>query len=80
MLKLKHAEAIKEVFYLEWLANTVVVKKKTGKWRICVDFTNLNKAYLKSSNRSVSGCNCRSSLDKLLGCLSRVPSNTIGFG
>ena len=36
--------AIKEVFYLEWLANTVVVKKKSGKWRVCVDFTDLNKA------------------------------------
>ena len=32
VLKLKQAGAIKEVFYLEWLANTVVVKKKTGKW------------------------------------------------
>ena len=42
--KLKQAEAIKEVFYPEWLANTVVVKKKSGKWRVCVDFTNLNKA------------------------------------
>ena len=29
--KLKRAGAIKEVFYLEWLANTVVVKKKSGK-------------------------------------------------
>ena len=29
--KLKRAGAIKEVFYLEWLANTVVVKKKNGK-------------------------------------------------
>ena len=42
--KLKEAGAIKEVFYLEWLANTVVVKKKSGKWRVCVDFTDLNKA------------------------------------
>ena len=42
--KLKKAGAIKEVFYPEWLANTVVVKKKTGKWRVCVDFTDLNKA------------------------------------
>ena len=30
--KLKKAGAIKEVFYPEWLANTVVVKKKSGKW------------------------------------------------
>ena len=42
--KLKQARAIKEVFYPQWLANTVVVKKKTGKWRVCVDFTDLNKA------------------------------------
>ena len=42
--KLKQERAIKEVFYSQWLANTVVVKKKTGKWRMCVDFTDLNKA------------------------------------
>ena len=42
--RLKQARAIKEVFYPEWLANTVVVKKKSGKWRVCVDFTDLNKA------------------------------------
>ena len=42
--KLKQARAIKEVFYPEWLANTVVVKKKSGKCQVCVDFTNLNKA------------------------------------
>ena len=44
VVKLKQAGAIKEVFYPEWLANTVVVKKKSGKWRVCVDFTDLNKA------------------------------------
>ena len=32
VVKLKWAGAIKEVFYLEWLANTMVVKKKSGKW------------------------------------------------
>ena len=42
--KLKQAGAIKEVFYPEWLANTMVVKKKSGKWQVCVDFTNFNKA------------------------------------
>jgi len=47
VLKLKQAMTIKEVFYPEWLANTVVVKKKSGKWRVCVDFTDLNKACLK---------------------------------
>ena len=44
MTRLKQARAIKGVFYPEWLANTVVVKKKNGKWRVCVDFTDLNKA------------------------------------
>ena len=43
-MKLKKVGAIKEVFYLEWLANTVVVKKKSEKWRVCVDFIDLNKA------------------------------------
>ena len=44
---MKEAEAIKEIFFPKWLANTVVVKKKNGKWRVCVDFTNLNRACLK---------------------------------
>ena len=44
VIKLKRAGVIKEVFYPEWLANTVVVKKKSGKWRVCVDFTDPNKA------------------------------------
>ena len=44
MTRLKQAGAIKEVFYPEWLVNTVVVKKKSGKWRVCVDITDLNKA------------------------------------
>ena len=42
-MKLKQAGAIKEVFYPNWLANTVMVKKENGKWRMCVDFTDLNK-------------------------------------
>ena len=44
VMKLKKVGAIKEVFYPEWLANTIIVKKKRGKWRVCVDFTDLNKA------------------------------------
>ena len=45
--KLKQVKAIKEVFYPEWLANTVVVRKKNEKWRVCVDFKDLNKAFPK---------------------------------
>ena len=40
--KLKEAGAIKEVFFSEWLSNTMVVKKKNGKWRVCEDFTDFN--------------------------------------
>ena len=42
--KLKLAGAIKEVFYPERLGNMVVVQKKNGKWQVCVDFIDLNKA------------------------------------
>ena len=49
VVKFKKAGAIKEIFYPQWLANTVVVKKKTEKWRVCVDFTDLNKACPKDS-------------------------------
>ncbi|XP_024006567.1 uncharacterized protein LOC112083074 [Eutrema salsugineum] len=41
--------SIAEVKYPDWLANPVVVKKKNGKWRVCVDFTDLNKACPKDS-------------------------------
>ena len=47
--KLLHAKAIREVHYPEWLSNMVVVKKKNGTWRVCVDFTSLNKACPKDS-------------------------------
>ena len=42
--KLKEANAIIEVLYLSWLSNTVMMKKKTSKWRVCVNFTSLNWA------------------------------------
>ena len=85
MVKLKHVEAIKEVFYPEWLVNTVVVKKKNKKWRVCVDFTDLNKvcpqrSLLDISDRPVGGCNGWSSLYELFECLSKVPSDTISSG
>ena len=47
--KFKQVRAMKEVFYPEWLANTMVVKKKDGKWRVYIDFTDLNKACPKDS-------------------------------
>jgi hypothetical protein len=45
--RLLSASVFKEVKYPEWLANTVMVKKANGKRRMCIDFTDLNKACLK---------------------------------
>ena len=42
--KLLSNGAIREVLYPDWLANVVVVPKKNGKHRVCIDFTDLNKA------------------------------------
>lgn len=47
--KLINIGSIKEVKYPDWLANVVVVKKKNGKWHVCIDFTNLNKVCPKDS-------------------------------
>jgi hypothetical protein len=42
--RLLSVDVIREVKYTEWLDNTVMVKKANGKWRMCIDFTDLNKA------------------------------------
>ena len=47
--KLLQAGAIREVEYPEWLANVVLVKKANGKWRLCIDFTDINKSCPKDS-------------------------------
>ena len=47
--KLLEPGFIREVEYPDWLANVVVVPKKEGKWRVCVDYTNLNNACPKDS-------------------------------
>ena len=49
MDKLLAANFIREVYYTEWLANIVMVKKANGKWRMCVDFTDLNSDYQKDN-------------------------------
>ena len=41
--KLLAAGFIKEVYHSNWLANPVLIKKKIEKWRMCVDYTGLNK-------------------------------------
>ena len=47
--KLLDIGSVREVHYPDWLANVVVVRKKNGKWRVCIDFTDLNKACPKDS-------------------------------
>ena len=47
--KLLQADAIREVEYPKWLANVVLVKKSNGKWRLCIDFTYINRACRKDS-------------------------------
>nr|GEZ89884.1 reverse transcriptase domain-containing protein [Tanacetum cinerariifolium] len=42
--KLVEARIMSEVYYHDWLSNPVMVKKHDGSWRMCVDFTDLNKA------------------------------------
>jgi hypothetical protein len=41
--KLLTAGFIKEVIHPEWVANPILVKKKNNEWRMCVDYTDLNK-------------------------------------
>jgi len=47
--KLLSAGHIREIQYPEWLANVVLVKKANVKWRMCVEFKDLNKACSKDS-------------------------------
>ncbi|XP_066361177.1 uncharacterized protein [Miscanthus floridulus] len=46
IVKLLAVGFIREVFHSDWLANPVLVKKKTRKWRMCIDYTGLNKALM----------------------------------
>ena len=47
--KLTTSKFIREVYYPGWLANVVMIKKANGKWRMYMDFTNLNKSCPKDS-------------------------------
>ena len=47
--KLLQAGEIREVEYPEWLANVMLVKKANDEWRLCIDFTDINKACPKDS-------------------------------
>ncbi|XP_034218890.1 uncharacterized protein LOC117630254 [Prunus dulcis] len=47
--KLQTIGFIREATYPVWLANSVMVRKSTGGWRMCQDYTDLNKACPKDS-------------------------------
>ncbi|XP_034198943.1 uncharacterized protein LOC117614289 [Prunus dulcis] len=47
--KLQTIGFIREATYPVWLANSVMVRKATGGWRMCQDYTDLNKACPKDS-------------------------------
>ena len=47
--KLIETDLIHKVYYLEWLTNVVFVKKPNEKCRMCIDFTDLNRACPKDS-------------------------------
>ena len=40
--RLLRANFMREAHYPNWLANPILVKQKSDKWRICIDFTKLN--------------------------------------
>jgi hypothetical protein len=74
--RLLEARFIKPIAYPSCLTNIVMVLKKSGKWRMCIDFTSLNKACPKDNFplpridkivESAAGCEVMSLLDCFLG-------------
>jgi hypothetical protein len=47
--KMVEAGIIEPIRYSSWVSNPVIVRKKTGDIRICIDFKNLNQASLKDN-------------------------------
>ena len=74
--KLEAAGLVTGVLHPTWLAKPVVVHKANGKWRLCIDFTDLNKAcpkdpfllpHIDQIVDSTSGCDLLSFLDAYSG-------------
>jgi len=47
--KLLDAKIIIPLRYSKWIANLVIVRKKNGEIRLCIDFRNLNKCSKKDN-------------------------------
>jgi hypothetical protein len=73
--RLLSAGVIREVKYPEWLANTIMVKKANGKWRMCIDFTDLNKACPKDEFPFSSRCSSFVRAHESTRLLLRLPPN-----
>jgi hypothetical protein len=77
--RLLSAGVIREDANLEWLANTFMVKKFNGKWRMCIDFTDLNKACSKDKfalpRIDCSGCSSYFRAHEFTRLLFRVSSD-----
>jgi hypothetical protein len=78
--RLLDASFIKEVYHPDWLANPILVHKKNKEWRMCVDYTNLNKhvekiplGYLDQSSRGLLGRLQPSKFSRLLLGVSPDP-------
>jgi hypothetical protein len=74
---LLNAKNIREVKYLVWVVNVAMVLKKNGKMRMCISFTELNKACPKDPYPfpridividQAAGCQMSGLLDCFLGC------------
>ena len=79
--KLLKAESIREVQFPYWLANVVLVKNSNNRWRLCSNFTDLNKACLEellslTADRPPSGRNDRPRTPHLYGRIFGVQPDT----
>jgi hypothetical protein len=63
--ELLDAGFIREIRYANWLSNVVIVKKANGKWRMCTDYTDLNKACPKDPFP--------------LSCIDKLVDNSAGY-
>ena len=74
--KLEAGGLVRGVLHPTWLANPVVVSKANGKWRLCIDYTDINKPFPKDPFPlpcidqivdSTAGCDLLSFLDAYSG-------------